>query len=1087
LFIFIVAAQLAVLHLNLKGKKRKRIMKIQRKFLIIILSLVIFVGISSILISRYIATNIIKQQTTDNLINTTQSRRNHIETLLGEYKGLTKTLATGIAFRDALNENIMRAQRIDEVNQRIKTVIETHEDICRISILDKEGIIIASSREGTGIDKSTDEIFLKGKEGVFVEDLHLSLFTNKYVLSISASILLNNQFVGILVINFDAEEELFKITTDRTGLGKSGEAYLVNKDGYMISPSRFTDDVILKQKVELKHIKELNNTEPSLILLRKVVDIVKDYRGIEVLTVYTHIPEMDWYLFSEIDVKEAFAPIAQLTNTLLLVLVIILFIVIFISGYTTKTITRPIRMLHEGTEEITKGNLDYKVGTPSPDEVGQLSRAFDEMTVNLKKSKEELEKYSRNLEEKVEVRTRELSDINQNLEKEIIERKRTEETLNKSQQELTSVFKNSPEALIYHDEQGTILKINPRFTEVFGYTLNELKGRNINEGMIFPRDETKEESKKITQTVLEKGSVRIEAMRKKKDGTLFPVIISASPIIVKGKSKGIIAIYSDITKEKLAEKEIIKAKKEAELANQAKSAFLASMSHEIRTPINAIIGMGELMKNTTLNDEQKEYLDMLKISADNLLNVINDVLDISKIESGHIEIEKIEFDLWKLIESIGITLGVKASQKKLELLCYTNPDIPQYIMGDPTRLRQILVNLAGNSLKFTEKGEIAINVETLKREDDKILLHFTVKDTGIGIPKEKQAKIFESFSQVDSSTTRKYGGTGLGLSICKQLVELMGGKIWVESEANKGSTFHLTLPSVVVKKPEGREEEIVPLEIKNLRVLIVDDNYTNRMILREIVSLWGALPKEVEDGFSALRELKSACKRSKPYQLILLDKNMPEMDGFELIKKIRKILEYKKTPIVMLSSDRGVADLKKIEELSISDFILKPIRRSRLYNAIVKAIVKETSKSVVKKYDIGSAIKDKLFKVLLAEDNLINQKLTVRLLEKQGWQISVANNGSEVLNLLDKNRFDFILMDVQMPEMDGIEATKEIRKREKETGKHIPIIALTANAFEEDKKKCLEAGMDEYATKPIKINKIFSIIEKIFIKFKKTT
>jgi PAS domain S-box-containing protein len=720
--------------------------------------------------------------------------------------------------------------------------------------------------------------------------------------------------------------------------------------------------------------------------------------------------------------------------------------------------------LHEGTEEIIKGNLDFKVGTPSSDEVGQLSRAFDEMTTNLKKSREELEEYSRSLEEKVEVRTRELSDINQDLEKEIIERKQIEETLNKSKQELTSVFKSSPESLIYHDEQGTILKINPRFTEVFGYTLNELEGRNINEGMIFPRNKTKEESKKITQTALEKGSVRIEAIRKKKDGTLFPVVISASPIIVKGKPKGIIAIYSDITKEKLAEKEIIKAKKEAELANQAKSAFLASMSHEIRTPMNAIIGMGELMKNTTLNDEQKEYLDMLRISADNLLNVINDVLDISKIESGHIEIEKIEFDLWELIESIGVTLGIKASQKKLELLCYTNPNVPQYVMGDPTRLRQILINLAGNSLKFTEKGEIAINVKILKREDDKVSLHFTVKDTGIGIPKEKQAKIFESFSQVDSSTTRKYGGTGLGLSICKQLAELMGGKIWVESEISKGSTFHLTLPSIVVEKPERREEKIESPEIKNLRVLLVDDNYTNRMILREIVSLWGALPKEAEDGFSALEELKFAIDRSKPYQLILSDKNMPEMDGFELIKKIREIPEYRKVPIIILSS-----------------------RRSRLYNAIVKGIVKEMSKTVVKKYDISSAINDKLFKVLLAEDNLMNQKLTVRLLEKQGWQTVVANNGKEVLNLLEKNKFDFILMDVQMPEMDGIEATKEIRKREEETGKHIPIIALTANAFQEDKKKCLEAGMDEYATKPIKINELFSIIEKIFIKFKKTT
>jgi len=1061
-------------------------MKIQRKFQIIALLLLTVVSITSILISRNISTNIIKQQITNNLINTTQSRAKHIKTILNQYISITKTLAAGNPFRDALNENIDHIQRTEQVNRRIKTVIESYDEISRIRVLNKEGIMIASSHKDTEIDKSSHEIFLKGKEGVFVDDLHLSSFTHKYVLSIAAPILLDNRFAGVLVINFDVDKELFQITTDRTGLGQTGEAYLLNKDGYMISPSRFIDEIILKQKVDLEHIEGINHTEPSFNLLRKVADIVKDYRGIEVLTVHTHIPEIDWSLIAQIDTEEVFAPITKLTNNLLLMFAIILFIALFISSFVPGIITRPLRRLHEGTEEIIKGNLDFKVGTSSSDEVGQLSRAFDEMTTNLKKSREELEENSRNLEEKVGVRTRELSNINQDLEKEIIERKQIEENLSKSQQELASVFKSSPESLIYHDEQGTILKINPRFTEVFGYTLNELEGRNINEGMIFPQDKTKEESKKITQTALEKGSVRIEAIRKKKDGTLFPVVISASPIIVKGKSKGIIAIYSDITKEKLAEKEIIKAKKEAELANQAKSAFLASMSHEIRTPMNAIIGMGELIKNTTLNDEQKEYLDMLRISADNLLNVINDVLDISKIESGHVEIEKIEFNLWELIESIGVTLGIKASQKKLELLCYTNPDVPQYVMGDPTRLRQILINLAGNSLKFTEKGEIAINVKILKRKDDKVSLHFTVKDTGIGIPKEKRAKIFESFSQVDSSTTRKYGGTGLGLSICKQLTELMGGKIWVESEVNKGSTFHLTLPSIVVEKPEGREEKIESPEIKNLRVLIVDDNYTNRMILREIVSLWGALPKEAEDGFSALEELKFAIDRSKPYQLILSDKNMPEMDGFELIKKIREIPEYRKVPIIILSSNREEADLKKIEELSISDFILKPVRRSRLYNAIIKGVVKEISKIVVKKYDTGFAIKDKLFKVLLAEDNLINQKLTVRLLEKQGWQTTVANNGKEVLDLLDNNEFDFILMDVQMPEMDGIEATKEIRKREEETGKHIPITALTANAFEEDKKKCLEAGMDEYATKPIKINELFSVIEGIFIKFKKT-
>jgi diguanylate cyclase (GGDEF)-like protein/PAS domain S-box-containing protein len=520
-------------------------MKIQRKFQIIALSLLTAISITCILISRNISTNIIKQQITNNLINTTQSRANHIETLLGEYKGLTKTLATGIAFRDALNENIIRAQRIDEVNQRIKTVIETHEDICRISILDKEGIIIASSREGTGIDKSTHEIFLKGKEGVFVEDLHLSLFTNKYVLSISASILLNNQFVGVLVINFDAEEELFKITTDRTGLGKSGEAYLVNKDGYVISPSRFIDDVILKQKVDLNRIK---HSELSDTPLKGEISIIKDYRGIEVLSMHIHISEMDWFLIAEIDTQEAFAPVTQFTQILLLIFVIILFIAIFISSFASRIITRPLRTLHEGIEEITKGNLDYKVGTTSPDEVGQLSRAFDEMTVNLKKSQEELEKYSRNLEKKVEERTRDL-------EIDISKRKKVEESLYKSQQEFDSLFRSSPEALVYIDEKANILDVNPRFIKLFGYTLEKVKGRNINDGMIHPPDRI-EEGKNLDNIALSKGFFSYETIRKKKDGTLFPVSISGSSVIIDGQLKGILVIYIDITERKQMEEEL---------------------------------------------------------------------------------------------------------------------------------------------------------------------------------------------------------------------------------------------------------------------------------------------------------------------------------------------------------------------------------------------------------------------------------------------------------------------------------------------------------------------------------------------------
>jgi len=731
--------------------------------------------------------------------------------------------------------------KFNKVMQRLQNTAQVGEYTYDIFVLDAKGTIVASSdKEDIGEDKSNDPYFLRGKEGIFIKDAYISSNKQKETLAFSAPI----RFLGVVVFRI-SPEQLFKITTNRTGLGETGEVYLANKDGYMITPSRFIDEAFLKQKVDLKHTEGINHVESSFDLLRKMADIVRDYREIEVLTVYTHIPEMHWSLIAKIDTEEVFAPITKLTNSLLLMFAIILFIALFISSFIPRIITRPLRRLHEGTEEIIKGNLDYKVGTSSPDEVGQLSRAFDEMTANLKKSREELEEYSRNLEEKVEVRTRELSDINQDLEKEIIKRKQIEETLTKSQQEFASVFMNSPVAMVYLDEKSNIININSRFSELFGYILEEIKGRNIDDGMIYPPDRM-EEAKELTKKSF-KGIFYCETIRKKKDGTLFPVSISVSNIKIDDQVKEVMAAYVDITERKLAEKEIIKAKKEAELANQAKSAFLASMSHEIRTPMNAIIGMGELMKNTTLNDEQKEYLDMLRVSADNLLNVINDVLDISKIESGHIEIEKIEFNLWELIESIGVTLGIKASQKKLELLCYTNPDVPQYVMGDPTRLRQILINLAGNSLKFTEKGEITINAKILKREDDKVSLHFTVKDTGIGIPKEKQAKIFESFSQVDSSTTRKYGGTGLGLSICKQLAELMGGKIWVESVINKGSTFHLTLPSVVAEKPEARGEEVISPEIKNLRILIVDDNYTNRMILREIVSLWGALPKEAED------------------------------------------------------------------------------------------------------------------------------------------------------------------------------------------------------------------------------------------------
>lgn len=649
-------------------------MKIQKKFLIIILLLAIFVGISSILISRFIAGNIIKQLITDNLINTTQSRTEHIRTVLEEYKEFTIVTATEVTFIDAVDESIVLTRRIEKVKQRFKIIFETHEEISQIRVLDKEGIIIASSHGDTGIDKSTDEIFLKGKERSFIGDLHLSPLTHKYISCISVPILLDKQFAGVLVVSLDASKALFPITTDHSGLGETGETYLVNKDGYMISPSRFINDVILKQKVNPIYLEEEYYISPDTLPEDKIA-IIKDYRGIEVLSIHTHIPEMGWHLISEIDVKEAFTPVSQLTNTLFLVLLIILFIVIFLSSFITRTITRPLRRLHEGTEEIIKGNLDFKVGTPSPDEVGQLSRAFDEMTVNLKKSKEELEKYSGNLEEKVEERTRELeidiekrkkaekeledseeylkilfdyapdayyiSDLKgkfidgnkaaerlmgnkkekligknflklkllsltdmpkaaklliKNLRgqptgpdefvlqrkdkskvtveisthpvkikqktlvlgiaRDITERKQIEKALRRSQQEFTNLFMNNPEALLYLDDKDIILNINSRFTELFGYTLEEIKDKDLNDGMIHPGDKIAEANQLAKRA--REGYLDYETIRKKKDGTFFPVSISASFVKIAGQRKGSIVTYTDISERKQLEEELKK-------------------------------------------------------------------------------------------------------------------------------------------------------------------------------------------------------------------------------------------------------------------------------------------------------------------------------------------------------------------------------------------------------------------------------------------------------------------------------------------------------------------------------------------------
>ena len=532
---------------------------------------------------------------------------------------------------------------------------------------------------------------------------------------------------------------------------------------------------------------------------------------------------------------------------------------------------------------------------------------------------------------------------------------------------------------------------------------------------------------------------------------------------------------------KQAEADLVKAKDAAEAGSRAKSEFLANMSHEIRTPLNGVMGMTDLALETELTAEQKEYLETVKSSSDALLTVINDILDFSKIEAGKIDLEAVDFNLRDSLESMLKTVALRADDKGLELLCEIAPEVPEVVCGDATRLRQVVINLVGNAIKFTERGEIALKVQVEGQADDGRILHFTVTDTGIGIPEEKRESIFAPFSQADTSTTRKYGGTGLGLTISTRLVEMMGGRIWVESEVGRGSQFHFTAEVGVADAKEIKVGSIAPAELLvGVKVLVVDDNRTNRRILKGMLTRWGMLETSVEDGEEALAQLASAREQGAPFGLVLTDMHMPKMNGFTLIESIRKRPELATATIMMLTSAGHRGDAARCQELGVAAYLLKPIRQSELREAIARVLgarEQEGEIPLITRFSVHDARDPSMsLRVLLAEDNAVNQMLAVRLLEKRGHRVTVAGNGRQALEALAKESFDLVFMDVQMPEMDGMEATQAIREKERNSGLHQPIIALTAHAMKGDREKCLAAGMDGYLTKPIRPQQLDEVL-----------
>jgi len=644
-----------------------------------------------------------------------------------------------------------------------------------------------------------------------------------------------------------------------------------------------------------------------------------------------------------------------------------------------------------------------------------------------------------------------------------------------------------PVAVASTNIDNTIVACNPAFEKLFGYTQAEIVGCNLDELISSP--EYRAEASTYSTLAQEGEIIHATTRRRRKDQSLIDVELLGAPVVVEGGKVGFFGLYLDITQRKQAMEAIEQARAAAEAANQAKSAFLATMSHEIRTPMNAVIGMTGLLLDTGLSSEQREYAETVRLSSDALLTIINDILDFSKIEAGKLELERQPFDLRECVESALDLLVTRATEKGLDLAYQLDDQVPAAIYGDVTRLRQILVNLLSNAVKFTGEGEVVISVEarrkdavaTLPEQDSDGLafydLHFAVRDTGIGISEEGMARLFRSFSQVDASTTRRYGGTGLGLAISKRLAELMGGTMWVESQPGVGSTFHFTLLAEAAPARLRPYLESSQPHLAGKRILIVDDNATNRTILRLQTQPWGMLPYECASGQEALAQIQAGV----PFDVVVLDMQMPDMAGLMLAEQLRRYQNAQTLPLVMLTSlsQREI----ETEGVEFAAFLHKPIKPSQLYNALI-SIFAEQAQPVLKQEEAVGTQFDALLgrrlplRILLAEDNTVNQKLVSRQLERMGYRADVAANGLEVLQALQRQNYDVILMDVQMPDMDGLEASRAIH--EGWPAEQRPrIVAMTANAMQGDREECLAAGMDDYLTKPIQIKALQESLERV--------
>ncbi len=647
-----------------------------------------------------------------------------------------------------------------------------------------------------------------------------------------------------------------------------------------------------------------------------------------------------------------------------------------------------------------------------------------------------------------------------------------ESALKDSQSLYASLVEHLPVAVLRKDTQGRIVLVNKSFCDLVRQSAEQIIGKSDYD--FFPKllaDQYQASDKRVIET----GELLEKVEEIEIDGRVRYLQVVRSPVRNSvGRVIGIQALLWDVTERSLSIKALREAKETAEAANQAKSEFLANMSHEIRTPMNAVIGMSELLRDTDLSPSQREYVETILDSGESLLGIINDILDFSKIEAGRLSLECAPFLLRELIGDTMRSLAIRAHGKGLELAYQIAPQVPDALIGDEGRLRQIIVNLVGNAIKFTKQGEVVLTIEVDSRDSNAVVLQFAISDTGVGIPPHKCEAIFDAFEQADSTMTRRFGGTGLGLTISSRLVDMMNGQISVESTVGKGSTFHFSVGLRLGHEDNDTFPSNQRRRLRGMQVLVVDDNATSRQILEAMLANWGLKPTAVSSVDDACDRLGEAIQRGRPFQLLVCDVAMPETDGVTPLEKVRQT----NPDIVMVAMLTAGDDIDRAHRRGASACVFKPVKQSDLLKAILSALAIEVIEQEPAT-TTTEAFRVRPLRILLAEDSVTNQKLAQGLLQRWGHSLAIANNGAEAVRMSEVNEYDLILMDVQMPEMDGLQATAAIRAREQTTGTHTPIVALTAHAMKGDRDKCLAAGMDGYVAKPIRLRELQAAIENL--------